>query len=158
MIENPYKTKQTVAFSVLTVCVVAVIFWNSLQDVQASSELSSRVLTWLKPVLLALFGPSEELLHEGVRKMAHFVEFAALGLCLCGTADGLRTRFWRTSMLFFPLFAVLSVAVTDEFIQFFSDRSSAVNDVILDFFGGVFGMAIMAVLFEVLRSRKKCEV
>lgn len=150
-----YRNKQILVFSVLAVCVTATIFWNSLQNAQQSNELSNGLLAWLKPYLLHLFGGSEELMHEVVRKTAHFVEFAALGLCLCGVADGMRTDFWHTSLLFFPLFVLLSTAVTDEFIQSFSDRTSAVKDVLLDFCGGIFGLAVMVLLFAVLHSRRK---
>ena len=72
-----YKNKQIALFSVLALCVIAAIFWNSLQNAQQSNELSNGLLTWLKPWLLHLFGGSEELMHEVVRKTAHFVEFAA---------------------------------------------------------------------------------
>ena len=149
------KNKQIALFSVLALGVIAVIFWNSLQNAQQSNELSGGLLTWLKPWLLPLFGGSEELMHEVVRKTAHFVEFAALGFCLCGVADGIRTDHWRTSLLFFPLFVLLSTAVTDEFIQTFSDRTGSVKDVLLDFCGGIFGLAVTAVLFAVRHSRKK---
>ena len=149
------RRKQILVFSVLAVCVVGAIFWNSLQNAQESNELSSGLLAWLKPCLLHLFGGSEELMHEVVRKTAHFVEFAVLGLCLCGVADGMRPDFWRTSLLFFPLFVLLSTAVTDEFIQSFSDRTSAVKDVLLDFCGGIFGLAVTALMFAMLHSRRK---
>ena len=150
-----YRNKQILVFGVLAVCVTATIFWNSLQNAQQSIQLSSGLLAWLKPWLLPLFGGSEELMHEVIRKTAHFVEFAALGLCLCGVADGMDIKFWRTSLLFFPLFALLGTAVTDEFIQSFSDRTSSVKDVLLDFCGGIFGLAVTAALFAVLHSRRK---
>ena len=150
-----YKTRQIFVFSLLALCVAALIFWNSLQNAQQSNELSNGLLAWLKPCLLPLFGGSEELLHQVVRKTAHFVEFAALGLCLCGVADGMRTDFWRTSLLFFPLFVLLSTAVTDEFIQSFSDRTSAVKDILLDFCGGIFGLAVAVLMFAMLHSRRK---
>ena len=158
MAANGHRAKQIAVFSVLAVCVVTFIFWNSLQNVQASDELSGGLLAFLKPLLLPLFGGTEEGMHTFIRKAAHFAEFAALGLCLCGIADGIRIDFWRTSVLFFPLFTLWSVAVTDEFIQSLSDRSGEVRDVILDFSGGVFGVAIMAVVFAIVRHHRKREV
>ena len=154
MIKN-CRARRIVLFSVLSVCITVIIFWNSLQNAQASNELSHGVLTMVKPVLSWLFGDSEEIMDLIVRKTAHFVEFAALGLCLGGLADGICARFWRSSLLFFPLFSVLSVAVTDEFIQSFSDRTSAVKDVILDFCGGAFGLAVIVLMLAVLQRWAK---
>ncbi len=150
-----YRTRQIAVFSVLTLCVAAIIFWNSLQNAQQSNGLSDGVLTAVKPILSPLFGGSEEAMDFFVRKSAHFIEFAVLGLCLGGIADGICVHFWRTSLAFFPLFATLSAAVTDEFIQSFSDRTSAVKDVILDFCGGLFGLAAIILVFAALRSRRK---
>ena len=149
------RARQILLFSVLSVGITAMIFWNSLQNAQASNELSDGVLTVVKPILSRLVGDSEELMDLIVRKAAHFMEFAALGLCLGGLADGLRTRFWRSSLVFFPLFTVLSVAVTDEFIQSFSDRTSAVKDVILDFGGGAFGLAVMVLALAALQKMRR---
>lgn len=150
-----YRTRQIALFSVLSVCVTAFIFWNSLQNAQQSNALSGGLLAAVKPILSPLFGGSEEAMDLFVRKSAHFAEFAVLGLCLGAVADGIYVRFWRTSLAFFPLFATLSVAVTDEFIQSFSDRTSAVRDVILDFCGGLFGLTAMVLVFAALRSRRK---
>lgn len=152
------KAKQAAWYAALSLLVVCFIFWNSLQNAEASNAQSDGLLVWLKPLLAPLFGGSEELMYVFVRKAAHFVEFAALGLCLGGLTDGLHRRFWRGSLVFFPLFVVLSVAVTDEFIQSFSDRTSAVKDVILDFSGGVFGLAAACIIFAALYARKKREV
>jgi len=149
------RVRQILLFSVLSVGITAMIFWNSLQNAQASNELSDGVLTVVKPILSKLVGDSEDLMDLIVRKAAHFVEFAALGLCLGGLSDGFHTRFWRDSLVFFPLFTVLSVAVTDEFIQSFSDRTSAVKDVILDFGGGAFGLAVMVLALAVLQRIRR---
>lgn len=149
------RARQILLFSVFSVCITAVIFWNSMQNAQTSNDLSDGVLTVVKPILSRLVGDSEEIMDLIVRKAAHFVEFAALGLCLGGLADGLRARFWHNSLVFFPLFTVLSVAVTDEFIQSFSDRTSAVKDVILDFCGGAFGLAVMVLVLTALQRIRR---
>lgn len=150
-----YRTRQIALFSVLSVCVTAIIFWNSLQNAQQSNALSGGVLAAVKPVLSPLFGGSEEAMDRFVRKSAHFTEFAVLGLCLGAVADGICVHFWRTSLAFFPMFATLSIAVTDEFIQSFSDRTSAVKDVILDFCGGLFGLTVIIFVLAALPSRRK---
>lgn len=150
-----YRARQIALFSVLSLCVAAMIFWNSLQNAQQSNELSDGMLTAVKPILSPLFGGAEDIMDLFIRKSAHVAEFAALGLCLGAVADGICARFWRKSLVFFPLFVALSVAVTDEFIQSFSDRTSAVKDVILDFCGGLFGLTVIIFVFAALPSRRK---
>ena len=76
-----------------------------------------------------------------VRKVAHLVEYGLLG-AEGAVAMVLLTGMVRSPYLWTCLFAVLSVAVVDEFIQLLSGRTSSVADVLLDFCGGCFGIAI----------------
>lgn len=81
------------------------------------------------------------------RKVAHFLEYALLGVL--STIDVGRTRHW-------PLVAVIGVAVPsiDETIQLFvPGRSGQVSDVVLDMTGFSVGVgAVMAV--RAVRSRR----
>ena len=65
---------------------------------------------------------------------------AVLGILVAGLFRqiGLRTG---DSLRSLPVLTVLLVAVLDEYIQHFTGRGSAVTDVILDFSGGLFGLA-----------------
>lgn len=147
-------TKQVVLFALLAVAITGFIFYNSAQYAQQSNAVSTGLMDWLRPLLEALFG-SEDVMHKFVRKAAHFIEFAALGFCVAMVADGLRARFWRGSMMFFPLFTTLAVAVTDEFIQSFFDRTSAVKDIVLDFSGACVGIAGAVFALALLRHFMK---
>ena len=148
------KTKQVLLFGLLSLAVMAFIFSNSAQLADQSNAVSGGLMDLLRPILQPFF-TSEELMHKFVRKAAHFTEFAALGFCVGMTADGLRRRFWRGSMVFVPLFTTLAVAVTDEFIQSFFDRTSSVRDVLLDFAGAAFGVALAAMIAEMLLRFKQ---
>ena len=59
----------------------------------------------------------------------------------------------------FSLFGILSVAVVDEFIQSFSDRTSLVADILLDFGGAVTGLclsvAVVCIAKRIKQKRKK---
>lgn len=148
------NVKQAAVFGLLSVLIVGFIFWHSAQPAQQSNELSTDVMGWFQGLLRALFA-SDEQMHKFVRKAAHFIEFAALGGCLGLFTGGIRKRFWRSWALFLPLFITLLVAVCDEFIQSFYDRTSAVKDVLLDFCGGVTGIAASVILLCVLAWRKR---
>ncbi len=152
------KKRQLILFTLLSLGITACIFSNSLRSGDASNAQSGWLMAWLKPLIDPNGLISEEKFHYFIRKAAHFTEFAALGLCLGGVAEAIRRRFWRSSLVFFPLFAVLAVAVTDEFIQSFTGaRSSEVKDALLDFSGGVAGLAaamIVAALCARIAKRR----
>lgn len=118
----------------LAACFVGIIFYNSLLPLRQSSQLSGwvTVLTQLlaQHLDIRLTGDVE---HH-IRKLAHFCEFALLGLLLCHSfsALGVSNRTATGYILFLALFA----AVLDEYIQSFSPgRASRVKDVLLDFSG-----------------------
>jgi predicted integral membrane protein len=118
----------------LAACFVGIIFYNSSLTLRHSSQLSGWV-TALTQLLaqhldIRLTGDVE---HH-IRKLAHFCEFALLGLLLCHSfsALGVSNRTATGYILFLALFA----AVLDEYIQSFSPgRGSMVKDVLLDFSG-----------------------
>lgn len=118
----------------LAACFVGIIFYNSSLPLRQSSQLSGWV-TALTQLLaqhldIRLTGDVE---HH-IRKLAHFCEFALLGLLLCYSfsALGVSNRTATGYILFLALFA----AVLDEYIQSFSPgRACRVTDVLLDFSG-----------------------
>ena len=106
-------------------------------------------------ILRPLFD-SDDRMHKFVRKAAHFIEFAALGGCIGLFTDGVTRRFWQSWAVFMPLFVILLTGVVDEFIQSFSDRTSMVKDVLLDFSGGLFGLLCAGMLlYACSRLQKK---
>ena len=149
------KWAQIAVFAAMSLLVVCFIFGNSLESRAESSQRSNRIVELLEPILGPLFDHSEEKLSVFVRKTAHVLEFAALGFCLAGLADGCWRRFWKRKTVVLPLLAVLVVAGADEVIQSFNDRACMAGDVVLDFFGGLFGLAVCCVAFEVIRARLK---
>ena len=83
-----------------------------------------------------------------LRKAAHFLEFAVLGILLTGTFHGARNFTLAKPMLF----AVLT-AMTDETIQAFTPgRNCALSDVWLDAAGALTGAVLLWLIFKL---RKK---
>ena len=118
----------------LAICLLAVIYYNSSLPLKQSSELSGWA-TMLAKLLahhfdVRLIGDTEHY----IRKLAHFCEFAMLGLLLCRSFSALGVKnFTATGYI---LFLGLMAAVVDEYIQSFSPgRGSMVKDVLLDFAG-----------------------
>jgi len=151
------RQRQILIFAVLSVLVVGFIFKNSLPSIEESRAQSGVLVELLRKILDPFGKWPEAVFHRFVRKTAHLAEFALLGFCLGGLSDGLKPNFWRSMYLFFALFSVLTIAVTDEFIQSFTGRGSMVSDVVLDFSGGLLGLFVVCVCLTVLRRLLKRE-
>ena len=126
---------------VMTLVVLAFIFHNSLQDGAASNSRSGRVVEIIKPLFDPHDAIPEETFHKFTRKMAHFLEFLMLGISASLLAMHISSAYVRCT-IFAPLFFVLLSAMTDEFIQSFTGRTSAISDVLIDFRGGAFGILL----------------
>ena len=130
---------------IIIAATVVFIFGNSVTP----GEISNKTSFSLTQTILRLIDPSEKIdpaaFHKYVRKSAHFAEFALLGAELM-----LLTLFIEPRrpyrLIFIPMFLSLLTAVTDEYLQMFTTRTSSVADVLLDFIGSVCGItAVIAV-------------
>lgn len=121
------------------------IFCRSLQPADVSTVESRWVLDLLQRLI-----PFELSLHA-VRKLAHFTEFAVLGV-MAGTLFGGRCRHLWIGLLFAVMTGVVT-ALSDETIQLFvAGRSGQIPDVWIDVAGASTGAAI-ALTVRAVRSR-----
>ncbi len=120
----------------LLVCNLVFIWGNSLLPGEVSGAISGFVKDVLEGILpIEDNGDSEGI---GLRKLAHFTEFAALGALLS----------WRSGMLgkknTLPLVSGVTAACIDETIQLFvPDRGPGVKDVLIDSSGVITGMLLL---------------
>ncbi len=132
------------------------IFSNSLQGSEDSWDASNAVASLLDPILHRLYALSNKLFaitgHNNpyeygafVRKLAHFAEYCLLGI-ECTIATALLSKRALSPYIWADLFAVLMVAVIDEFVQTFVGRTSLVSDVLIDFSGSFVGILIALVV------------
>ena len=134
------------------VAVVCFIWGNSVLSTQLSSEISAAVGKFFA----SIFGTGDGTTTVGglsVRKMAHFVEFAALG-----TVASLLFRILFKNKGMYASTVVLCgilVALTDETIQIFSGRGSSVRDIWIDVLGYSVGCLIVAAAHFVSARYKK---
>lgn len=126
-------------FALLTVGVLWFIFSHSMQSRAVSSQQSGGWLELLKPILDPKNKFSEDFIHKIVRKMAHFAEFGALGICVGGFTINLGWLQER-KYITLPMLITLCAAVCDEWIQHFTGRASLVTDVVLDYSGALTGL------------------
>ena len=142
MKQTMHNTRVRWVLGILIALTLAFIWSNSMQSRAVSGGMSGSLKTWL-----------EQLLHTEIsefllRKAAHFLEFAVLGILLTGTFHGARNFTLAKPMLF----AVLT-AMTDETIQAFTPgRNCALSDVWLDAAGALTGAVLLWLIFKL---RKK---
>ena len=118
----------------LVVVLTAVIFVNSSLPATESGKLSGFVAQFVAQLSQLLDIELKGDVEHTIRKLAHFLEFACLGLLWCKNFASFRVSN-RTSTGYILLLCLLT-AVTDEYIQLFSlGREGKVMDVLLDFSG-----------------------
>lgn len=132
----------------LLVCCLIFIWGNSLLPGEISGAISDEV----KEILEVIFpggeaSPAEESFL--VRKLAHFTEFAALGMCLG----------WLFGMLgkgkIQPFLLGAAAACVDETIQrFVPDRGPSLRDVGIDSSGVLTGLILFYIGHAYLRKRR----
>ena len=132
--------KRIVFISVSFALILCFIWGNSL----LSPDFSARISQAVGELLARLFGKGDGGTTLGglpVRKVAHFVEFLALGavasLLLRAIVPSWKIRLSAEA------FVGLLVPVIDETLQIFSGRGSSVRDIWIDIFGYVFGCALV---------------
>lgn len=138
----------------LSLAMAALIFWFSSQPGEESDQVSLSLTNQLLD-LVQHEDRSETLLRIAdllVRKAAHFAIYAALGVCIYGTARQ------QQKVPATPLAIVLGAvyAATDEFHQsFVPGRVPAVHDVLLDTCGAAAGCILMMLIFRRMERRKQ---
>lgn len=124
------------------------IFCRSLQPAVKSDSESQRVLDLLMRLL------PFELSMRFVRKLAHFTEFAILGV-LAGLLFGGKCRRFSAGLLF-TVMTGAATALCDETIQLFVEgRTGQIQDVWIDIAGASLGAVLALAGRAVVYSRKR---
>lgn len=121
--------------TVLLICNLVFIWGNSLLP----GEISGAFSDWVKGILAQLFfGDSDGASGGGLlRKIAHFTEFAALGMCLAWLHGMLQKGKLRPF-----LWGVLAASVDETIQRFVPDRGPSVKDVCIDAAGVLTGIIL----------------
>ena len=128
----------TCSLILLVVLTLCFIWGNSLQSSEASSNISNTLLDFVNKHLGHLGLELKD--DHFLRKLAHFGEFALLGMEMFFLVSLRRLKRTKASTYVLTLAFCLFVAVTDETIQLFVGRSCLITDVILDFAGSFIGV------------------
>lgn len=139
----------TIMLGVLLSLLYIVIFSLSAQNAEDSGELSMKFTEKCVENISGLSGIADKL-EKPVRKLAHFGEYALMGVLVC-----LLLGLWyeRNRWLFLSIIGWVSVsAVFDEIHQLFvPGRYSSVLDVLLDTAGGMTGVLVLVLFLKIYR-------
>ena len=130
----------------LLICNLVFIWGNSLLPGEVSGAFSD----WVKSILARLFAGGAPA-HTGrglLRKIAHFTEFSALGMCLAWLHGMLRKGMAQ------PFLWGVLAAAADETIQLFvPDRGPSIRDVCIDSAGVLTGIILLWMGHSVIRRK-----
>ncbi len=142
----------------LAACLAALvgIFVQSLLPPAVSGAESSRVAA----ILGALFGEDSavgQFLVTYVRKIAHFAEYAVLGILFRQVCV---QYGWAQTSPLAPLLSLvgLPVGFMDETLQVFSHRGPAIVDVWIDGMGCIVGYFLMSFVLYIIRKKTASRV
>ena len=149
--------KSKIVWMVILAIILCFIWGNSLLSKETSAALSDAV----SELLSSFFGEEDTNEAESVgagllRKIAHFVEFCALG----AVSAILARSFFSQKHIVALVLALegVSVALLDETIQIFSGRGPAVRDIWIDMGGFAFGCALVIIVTAIIAQIKANDV
>lgn len=154
------RTYQKYIIMILTLIWMGVIFWFSAQPATESAQMSGAVLGGLQKFLIdipvfnsmLISGVAEHILRKG----AHFLEYAVLGVLLLLCANSNLSEKWKKLRLPVALVSGILYACTDEWHQaFVPGRSAQVSDVILDGTGVCTGIIIVIAVLSCIGRKKE---
>lgn len=143
-------------FAVLSAGAIAFILYNSMQIPLDSNARSHSIADFLRQWRIFENWLDDKAFHRLVRKTAHFTEYGLLGF-LIGGAEVFAHRIKGETFISLSMLVPVLTAVADEYIQSFVGRTSAVYDIIIDFFGALCGLLLMwaaSVLLRKIKYRK----
>lgn len=137
-----------ILITILIIATIAFAWIHSAMPRTQSAAESGFFLDFLKP-FLSKFLPEESVTDHLIRKIAHFVEYGALGFEVAILVRGVwKKANWRAAVK--AVYFGLSVALIDETIQIFSERGPQIADVWLDLSGVVVGGAVAWLIVKVV--------
>ena len=131
---------------ILLIAWMILIAVMSNQPAEISDSQSIGVINFLQRIginMNLIFG---QLSNFIIRKCAHFLEYAILGILLYNV---LIMYFQNKKLIILCILLCMFYAITDEIHQLFiSGREGALRDVIIDTCGGLFGTIVNNILYK----------
>ena len=160
---NGLSVKRKIACFVLLSTILltlAFVFGNSMASQEESEEFSDQVNETVGEIIEVIAGEEDSSLEvffaKYHRKIAHFTEFAFLGLQVILLLHFAQKH--RLSHLFAGALLAFAVASTDEAIQMFTGRGDQVADVFIDVSGYLCAYVCVALILFVAFWRRERKI
>lgn len=138
-----------IVLAVIIVAALCFIWINSIMPGDVSGGFSRMITVFVQK----LFGNNTVITEHRIRKLAHGLEFALLGVVF--------SLFWFEKLknrVVLIEFCGLFAALCDETIQLFSDgRTSQVKDIWIDFTGFTAGVIFIGLIYVIFGRHNKKE-
>jgi len=152
------KRNSSIIWTLIVILYIGFIFHNSLTPAVESSKQSGATLSVSLTIFHALGIKGEWLTEHLIRKMAHFGEYALLGVFLwkCLQSYEFPKKFW----FMVQVWLITVLPLIDETLQLFTEgRSGQISDVWLDILGAVAGsllvICVRSIVHKIQNQREK---
>ena len=142
-------------YGLIAVLIMLAVYMFSSQSGDSSGATSMNVTENVSQHIFAdnIGRDTLEILEQIIRKLAHFIEFAALGFFVFAFTDTFAIK--RKKAIIISLIFSALYALSDEIHQFFvPERACRLTDVLLDSFGALCGILIFIALCELIKLLK----
>lgn len=143
---------------IMIVVFILIIFYFSNQPAPQSYQLTGAVVTAVtrEPVTQADWDLRGEIIN-GVRKMAHAIEYFGLGLFFVAFLETSLELKKKKSIYRIAIYyiGVALVAGVDEFHQFFvSGRGASITDIFIDIIGATIGLGTTVIVLWMIIAKR----
>lgn len=153
----PRKRRRRLVIAWTLVVVWAAVIWILGGDQFSLAETSRTISPWIEWLIGDLDHATRYRIFLGIRKSAHFVEYAILAILTFRAALITAPRNQLATAAWVALFLVATLAGADEARQAFSNaRTGSPTDVLIDVTGG--SIAILGLVLITRRMRQTPEV
>lgn len=148
------RTHRRMMLCISLLCLILAFIWiNSLLPGTVSSAFSNWFKKLLHDLFPFLFSDFSESTSSGLlRKLAHFSEFALLGICF-GCLYGMLFQR-QTEQIIFTILSGFLAACVDESIQHFvPGRNGCLTDVAIDTSGVITGIILFTAGYLIIKKK-----
>ncbi len=140
--------KKVISWALLIIWMIVIFFFSHQPSIK-SSGVSNKVLEIIDTIIP--FSLNYEWSSFVIRKLAHFTEYAILGILMIRLVNVYLKK--EKNAIYFAIFCCFLYAISDEIHQLFIvGRNGNVVDVLIDTCGSMFGIFLLLIISKLLHK------